>query len=59
MQGLMNTSTGVLLDRIDPQAKPLEFLGPLQPSVWKLPFRMSELPYFDTTYMCDPSIQCR
>lgn len=59
MQILMKTNNSVPLEKINPQAKRLEFLGPILPSVWKLPFNAIELPYFDTTYLCDPSSNSR
>ncbi|RVE54658.1 hypothetical protein evm_000779 [Chilo suppressalis] len=55
LEALLNTSTSVLLDRVDPQAKEVEFLGSGPPSVWKLPFRIDQLQYYDTSYMCDPT----
>ncbi|CAG9784623.1 unnamed protein product [Diatraea saccharalis] len=55
LETLLNTSASVLLDRVDPQAKGFEFLGSGPPSVWKLPFRIDQLQYYDTSYMCDPT----
>ncbi|KAI5639668.1 myosin head (motor domain) domain-containing protein [Phthorimaea operculella] len=52
---LQNTSKSILLDRVDPHAKGLDFLGSGPPTVWKLPFRIDQLSYYDTSYMCDPS----
>ncbi|KAL0848932.1 hypothetical protein ABMA28_013327 [Loxostege sticticalis] len=57
LEALLNTSTSVLLDRVDPQAKEAEFLGSTPPSVWKLPFRIDQLQYYDTSYMCDPTVK--
>lgn len=51
---LTKTSQCVLLDRIDPQQTNAELLGPQRLTVWKLPFRLDEIPYFDTSYLCDP-----
>lgn len=54
LASLTKTSQCVLLERIDPQQIHAELLGPPKLSVWKLPFRLDEIPYFDTTYLCDP-----
>lgn len=47
----------VLLERIDPVLSVSSYLGPRQhPEVHKLPFDIHyELPFFDTTYMSDPT----
>ncbi|KAG7311754.1 hypothetical protein JYU34_002814 [Plutella xylostella] len=55
VESLMSTSTSVLLDRVDPHSRQKEFLGSSPPSVWKLPFGINQLTYYDTTHMCDPS----
>ncbi|XP_060801531.1 neither inactivation nor afterpotential protein C [Amyelois transitella] len=55
LEALLNTSTSVLLDRVNPQAKEADFLGSGPPTVWKLPFRIDQLQYYDTSYMCDPA----
>lgn len=44
----------MLLDKIDPKETNPALLGPIRPSVTKLPFRMDDIPYFDTSLMCDP-----
>ncbi|XP_059059333.1 neither inactivation nor afterpotential protein C [Achroia grisella] len=54
LEALLTTSTSVLLDRVDPQAKECDFLGSGPQTVWKLPFRIDQLQYYDTSYMCDP-----
>lgn len=54
MTSLTKTSPCVLMERIDPQQTNAELLGPCKVSVWKLPFRLDEIPYFDTSYLCDP-----
>lgn len=28
---------------------------PLRRAVWKIPFRLDEIPFFDTTYLCEPA----
>lgn len=53
---LTKTSHCVLMDRIDPQQTNQELLGAPKLSVWKLPFRLDEIPYFDTSYLCDPDL---
>lgn len=42
------------LKSIDPKAR-ANYLPPIRPSVHKLPFRLGDLPYFDSSYICDPS----
>ncbi|CAG4973120.1 unnamed protein product [Colias eurytheme] len=56
VEGLLNTNSSVLLERIDPHAKK-NFLGDPRPTVWKLPFRLDEIQYFDTSHMCDPKVK--
>ncbi|XP_050685382.1 neither inactivation nor afterpotential protein C isoform X2 [Leptidea sinapis] len=51
-----NSSTPVLLDRVKPQVK-LDFLGGGKPTVWKLPFRLDEIQFYDTAHMCDPNVK--
>lgn len=41
------------LDKVDPQARSDTWLGEKKPSVWKLPFRFDEIPYYNTEHMCD------
>ncbi|CAH2233552.1 jg13186 [Pararge aegeria aegeria] len=57
VEGLLNTSSSVLLDRVDPQAKEKNYLGSGPPTVWKLPFRMDQIQFYDTSHMCDPSVK--
>lgn len=34
----------------------LSFLfSPLRRAVWKIPFRLDEIPFFDTTFLCEPA----
>lgn len=54
LTSLTKTSQCVLLERIDPQQTNAELLGPAKMSVWKMPFRLDEIPYFDTSFLCDP-----
>nr|XP_022914379.1 neither inactivation nor afterpotential protein C [Onthophagus taurus] len=42
------------LDCIERNAQVTAWLLEMQPPVLKLPFRLDDIPYFDTTYMCDP-----
>ncbi|XP_047507159.1 neither inactivation nor afterpotential protein C isoform X2 [Pieris napi] len=56
VEGLLNTNSSVLLERIDPHARK-EFLGTPRPTVWKLPFRLDEIQFFDTSHMCDPKVK--
>lgn len=52
-----NTNTSVPLDRVDPHAKEKSFLGSSPPTVWKLPFRMDQIQFYDTSHMCDPEVK--
>ncbi|XP_021703004.1 neither inactivation nor afterpotential protein C [Aedes aegypti] len=53
--GATTCSNCILLERIDPSQRSRALLGQPRPTVWKLRFRWDEIPFFDTTYMCDPS----
>ncbi|XP_046961728.1 neither inactivation nor afterpotential protein C isoform X1 [Vanessa cardui] len=57
VEALNNTNSPISLDRVDPHAKQKTFLGSGPPTVWKLPFRMDEIQFFDTSHMCDPSMK--
>ncbi|XP_013133964.1 PREDICTED: neither inactivation nor afterpotential protein C isoform X1 [Papilio polytes] len=57
VEGLVTTNTSVSLDKIDPNAKEATYLGSVRPTVWKLPFRIDELQFFDTSAMCDPNVK--
>ncbi|XP_055545200.1 neither inactivation nor afterpotential protein C [Wyeomyia smithii] len=54
--GATTCSNCILLEKIDPNQRNRALLGPIKPSVWKLPFRLDDIPFFNTTYMCDPSV---
>lgn len=54
VQGLTLSSMCILLERIDPREKK-ENLGPVRKPVWKIPFRLDEIPFFDTSYLCAPN----
>lgn len=43
-----------MLEKIDPRETNPALLGAVRQPVRKLPFRLSEIPFYDTTYMCDP-----
>lgn len=43
------------MEKIDPHDNNPVTLGSMLPAVRKLPFRLSDIPFFDTTYMCDPT----
>lgn len=51
---LKETHTCILLDKIDPKQCNPALLGSQPQSVRKLPFRLDDIPYFDTTFLCDP-----
>ncbi|KPJ11874.1 Neither inactivation nor afterpotential protein C [Papilio machaon] len=57
VEGLVTTNTSVPLDKIDPNAKEITYLGSVRPTVWKLPFRIDQLQFFDTSAMCDPTVK--
>ncbi|XP_013181389.1 PREDICTED: neither inactivation nor afterpotential protein C isoform X2 [Papilio xuthus] len=57
VEGLVTTNTSVTLDKIDPNAKEITYLGSVRPTVWKLPFRIDQLQFFDTSAMCDPNVK--
>lgn len=43
------------LEKIDPRETNPGLLGAVPQPVRKLPFRLNEIPFYDTTYMCDPA----
>uniref|UniRef100_A0A182IJF2 non-specific serine/threonine protein kinase n=1 Tax=Anopheles atroparvus TaxID=41427 RepID=A0A182IJF2_ANOAO len=53
--GFATNSNCIMLEKIDPNERSAALLGPQKPPVWKLRFRFDDIPFFDTTYMCDPS----
>lgn len=42
------------LEKIDPRETNPKLLGYAQLPVRKLPFRLNEIPFYDTNFMCDP-----
>lgn len=42
------------LDRVDARETNPTLLGPIQLSVCKLPFRLSDIEFYDSAYICDP-----
>ncbi|KAL7044663.1 hypothetical protein ACKWTF_002019 [Chironomus riparius] len=55
MTGLTCTEKCILLEKIDSKEVNKEQLGPIRRAVWKIPFRLDEIPYFDTKFLCDTS----
>lgn len=53
--GLTTTSNCILMEKINPKELLKEQLGPLRRAVWKIPFRLDEIPFFDTTFLCEPA----
>lgn len=51
---LKETHSCILLDKIDPKQCNPALLGEIPKSVHRLPFRLDDIPYFDTTFLCDP-----
>lgn len=54
MNGLQKGEAGVDLNRVDTKAKPINWLGPRKAAVLKLPFRLSDVTYFDSNSLRDP-----
>nr|CAD7199738.1 unnamed protein product [Timema douglasi] len=54
MSGLQASNVEVILEKVDPGGRASLVLPKKRQSVWKLPFRLDDLPFFDTTFMCDP-----
>lgn len=50
----IKTSNPIGLNKIDPNDRDPNKL-PYRPSVWKLKFSWDDVPFFDTTYLCDPT----
>lgn len=44
----------MVLEKIDPRETNPALLGSSRQPVRKLPFRLDEIPFYDTNYMCDP-----
>lgn len=42
------------LEKVDPRETNPSLLGSARQPVRKLPFRLNEIPFYDTMYMCDP-----
>lgn len=42
------------LEKIDPRETNPALLGAARQPVRKLPFRLNEIPFYDTNFMCDP-----
>ncbi|XP_055637431.1 neither inactivation nor afterpotential protein C [Toxorhynchites rutilus septentrionalis] len=53
--GTTTCSNCIMLEKIDHNQRNRALLGPVRPSVWKLRFRLDDIPFFDTTYLCDPT----
>ncbi|XP_068083360.1 neither inactivation nor afterpotential protein C [Anabrus simplex] len=50
---LQSCSKPVSLNHVDPAARASTMLGQVRPPVRKLPFRLHELPFFDTSPFCE------
>lgn len=44
----------MMLEKIDPRETNRALLGAARQPVRKLPFRLNEIPFYDTSFMCDP-----
>lgn len=42
------------LEKVDPRETNPKLLGSAQIPVRRLPFRLNEIPFYDTHFMCDP-----
>lgn len=42
------------MEKIDPNQNK-DMLGVVRKSVWKVPFRLTDIPFFDTSFLCDPN----
>lgn len=51
---LKSSNECMVLDKVDEREKNPALLGSVRLAVRKLPFRLDEIPFYDTTYMCDP-----
>lgn len=51
--GLQASNEPIDLSSIDPKANPNAWLGLQKPSVLKTPFRLDEIPFYDTSNMCE------
>ncbi|KAK9687666.1 Myosin head (motor domain) [Popillia japonica] len=54
VHSLQSISNPIELGSVEVKAHASTWLQEIQPPVLKLPFRLDDVPYFDTTYMCDP-----
>lgn len=57
VSNLQENNGYLVLDRVDAKEINPALLGPLRPPVNKLPFNLNDVPYFNTTFMCDPLTQ--
>lgn len=53
MQNLQLVSNPIELENVEVKARASSWLQEMLPPVLKLPFRLDDVPYFDTAYMCD------
>ncbi|GJQ69847.1 putative myosin [Trypoxylus dichotomus] len=54
VHSLQSINQPIALQNVERKAQASAWLQEIQPPVLKLPFRLDDVPYFDTTYMCDP-----
>lgn len=54
MSRIKPTNVAMDLDKIDSRETNPALLGPMKQPVRKLPFRLSDLEFYDSTYICDP-----
>lgn len=53
VNSLQKVSAEIDMNRIDSKAQCSSWLGDVKPTVLKLPLRLDDIPYFDTSHMCD------
>lgn len=51
---MKRTNAPIDLDKIDARETNPSLLGPVRLSVFKLPFRLSDIEFYDSAYICDP-----
>lgn len=51
--GLHATARGVNIDKVDTRQNNPSLFGAMPMPLRKIPFKMDDIPYYDTSYMCD------
>lgn len=53
MNNLQQIIVEINLETVDVKANYNSWIGVPKPAVLKMPFRLDEIPYYDTSYLCD------